>query len=51
MGLMLPCMQYYPHVQKEQILMEKLLTIDDYWWASLSKQLTFCILKLVLGCN
>ena len=24
---------------------------DDYWWASLSKQLTFCILKLVLGCN
>ena len=28
MGLMLPCMQYYPHVQKEQILMEKdLMTI------------------------
>lgn len=28
MGLMLPCMQYYPNVQKEQILMEKdLMTI------------------------
>ena len=24
---------------------------DGYWWASLRKQLTFCILKLVLGCN